>query len=120
MIKLFTKYITVGLFNTAIHWLVFAAGVYIFSLNQTTANFLAFSIAVTFSFFANAHFTFKSRPKVRGYFLFIIFMGFMSIAVGKISDYYMITPLFTLIEFSFISLVCGFFYSKFIVFREKI
>lgn len=54
VLKLFSKYLTVGVFNTAIHWFVFAVGVYMFSVNQAAANFLAFATAVTFSFFANA------------------------------------------------------------------
>ena len=119
VIKLFTKYITVGVFNTALHWFVFSVGVYIFSVNQASANLLAFVTAVTFSFFANAAFTFKARPKVKGYFLFVAFMGLMSVLVGKLSDYYQIAPIITLVEFSLISLVCGFFYSKHIVFREE-
>lgn len=119
MLNLFSKYLTVGVFNTAIHWLVFAVGVYMFSVNQAAANFLAFATAVTFSFFANAAFTFKSKPKVKGYFLFVTFMGLMSVMVGKLSDYYQISPIITLVEFSLISLIFGFFYSKHIVFREE-
>ena len=119
MFKLFSRYITVGVFNTAIHWLVFSAGIYMFSVNQAAANILAFATAVTFSFFANANFTFKSKPKVKGYFLFVAFMGLMGVLVGKMSDYYQIAPIVTLIEFSLISLICGFFYSKHIVFREE-
>lgn len=119
MLKLFSKYLTVGVLNTAIHWLVFAAGVYVFSVNQAAANFLAFAVAVTFSFFANAAFTFKSKPKAKGYFLFVSFMGLMSVLVGKLSDYYQISPIITLVEFSLLSLVCGFFYSRYVVFREE-
>ena len=119
MLKLFSKYLTVGVLNTAIHWFVFAIGVYIFSVNQATANFLAFATAVTFSFFANAAVTFKSKPKVKGYFLFVTFMGLLSGLVGKLADYYQIAPIITLVEFSLISLICGFFYSKHIVFREE-
>jgi len=119
MLKLFSKYLTVGVFNTAIHWIVFSVGVYMLSVNQAAANLLAFATAVTFSFFANAAFTFKSKPKVRGYFLFVTFMGLMSVLVGKVSDYYQISPIITLVEFSLISLICGFFYSKLVVFREK-
>jgi len=118
MLKLFTKYLTIGVFNTAIHWMVFWVGVYVFMVNQAAANFLAFATAVTFSFFANASFTFKSKPKFRGYFLFVMFMGLMSVLVGKLSDYYQIAPIITLVEFSLISLVCGFFYSRYVVFRE--
>ncbi|EHM45999.1 GtrA-like protein [Yokenella regensburgei ATCC 43003] len=118
MLKLFTRYVSVGVLNTALHWIVFSVGVYMFSVNQAAANFLAFVVAVSFSFFANARYTFKAKLKVRGYFLFVSFMGLMSIIVGKVSDYYQISPIITLIEFSAISLICGFFFSKLVVFKE--
>jgi putative flippase GtrA len=110
--------VSVGVLNTALHWIVFSVGVYMFSVNQAAANFLAFVVAVSFSFFANARYTFKAKLKVRGYFLFVSFMGLMSIIVGKVSDYYQISPIITLIEFSAISLICGFFFSKLVVFKE--
>lgn len=118
MLKLFSKYISIGVINTAIHWAVFVVGVYFLSVNQASANLIAFLVAVSFSFFANAKFTFKSKPSTKGYFYFVTFMGLMSIATGKISDYYSINPIITLIEFSAISLICGFFFSRYVVFRE--
>lgn len=119
MLKLFTRYISVGVINTALHWMVFSIGVYIFSVNQASANFIAFLVAVSFSFFANAIYTFKAKIRVRGYFIFISFMGLMSLIIGKASDYYQIPPIITLIEFSLISLVCGFFFSRLVVFKES-
>ncbi|MEL4015007.1 GtrA family protein [Dryocola clanedunensis] len=119
MLKLFSKYISIGVINTAIHWAVFGVGVYFFSVNQASANLIAFLFAVSFSFFANAKFTFKSKPSTKGYFYFVAFMGIMSIATGKVSDYYRINPIITLIEFSAISLICGFFFSRYVVFRES-
>ncbi|MGP9435719.1 GtrA family protein [Ewingella sp. AOP8-B2-18] len=118
MFNLFTKYLTVGVINTAIHWAAFSIAVYLFSVNQAAANFIAFATAVTFSFFANASFTFNAKPKPTRYLLFVSFMGVLSILVGKISDYYHIEPIITLIEFSVVSLVLGFIYSKYVVFRE--
>lgn len=119
MIKLFSKYVSVGLINTAIHWIVFAVGVYIFTVNQALANLLAFLVAVSFSFFANAKFTFKAKPSTKGYFLFVGFMGIMSVLVGKVSDHYQISPIVTLVEFSLISLICGFLFSNFVIFKEE-
>lgn len=119
MLKLFTKYITVGIVNTIIHWIVFGALVYFAAYDQSVGNLIAFLVAVTFSFFANAKFTFQARASGRRYFLFITFMGILSFISGQLSDHYNISPLITMIEFSAISLVCGFFYSKFIVFRKE-
>lgn len=119
MLKLFSKYFTVGIFNTALHWVVFAIFLYALHTNQAVANLVAFCVAVTFSFFANARFTFKAQATSARYILYIAFMGALSAGTGWIADYCGLPPLFTLITFSAISLICGFFYSKFIVFRSE-
>ncbi|EAN8083698.1 GtrA family protein, partial [Salmonella enterica subsp. enterica serovar Indiana] len=46
------------------------------------------------------------------------FMGTLSAVVGWMADKCSLPPLLTLITFSAISLICGFIYSKFIVFRD--
>lgn len=118
MIKLLSRYISVGIVNTALHWAVFGIMVYIMKNDQAVSNVVAFLCAVTFSFFANAKFTFNAKATSRGYILFVGFMGLLSFISGQISDRFNISPLITLIEFSSISLVCGFVYSKFVVFRD--
>lgn len=118
MLKLFSRYISVGVINTGIHWLVFAGAVYLMHLSQAVSNLVAFSIAVTFSFFANAKFTFNAKATTKGYLLFVTFMGFMSILVGYLSDHYKISPLITLVEFSAISLICGFLFSNYVIFKD--
>ncbi|KAB8307382.1 GtrA family protein [Erwinia endophytica] len=118
MLKLFTMYTSVGMFNTAIHWLIFAAMLYAGS-SQSTANLAAFCVAVTFSFFANAKWTFSAKATTIRYAMYVFFMGAMAAGVGNIADYAHINPVITLISFSAISLVAGFIYSNFIVFREK-
>ena len=111
MIKLLSRYISVGIVNTALHWAVFGIMVYIMKNDQAVSNVVAFLCAVTFSFFA-------AKATSRGYILFVGFMGLLSFISGQISDRFNISPLITLIEFSSISLVCGFVYSKFVVFRD--
>ncbi|WP_034918970.1 MULTISPECIES: GtrA family protein [Erwinia] len=117
MLKLFTKYASVGVINTLIHWFVFAVMFY-YGANQTMSNFGAFCIAVTFSFFVNAKWTFKSETTALRYMLYVAFMGVVASVVGWVADKCVLPPLVTLVVFSLISLVCGFIYSKFIVFRE--
>ncbi|KGD84453.1 GtrA family protein [Pantoea stewartii] len=117
MVKLFTKYFSVGVINTAIHWIVFLCLLY-GGANQTLANFGAFCVAVSFSFFVNARWTFKSETTAFRYMIYVLFMGSVASAVGWVSDKCSYPPLLTLIAFSAISLVCGFLYSKFIVFRD--
>ncbi|TPG62734.1 GtrA family protein [Ewingella americana] len=114
----FLRYASVGVVNTLIHWVTFFVLIFIGVTSQALCNFAAFSLAVSFSFFANARLTFKAQTTTLRYLLYVGFMGMLSYAVGWASDSYRIQPIFTLIVFSVISLVCGFFYSKFIVFRS--
>ncbi|GKX50976.1 GtrA family protein [Budvicia aquatica] len=118
MLKLFTKYLSIGVINTLIHWAIFAVLVYLLSMSQAVSNLLAFCAAVTFSFFANARFTFKAKATSSRYLIFVGFMGALSLIIGWMADKSKLSPIFTLIVFSAISLVCGFLYSKFVVFRS--
>lgn len=118
MLKLFAKYTSIGVINTLIHWVVFAVCIYAFHTSQALGNFAGFVVAVSFSFFANARFTFKSSTTTMRYMLYVGFMGTLSAAVGWAADKSGMAPIVTLILFSAISLVCGFVYSKFIVFRD--
>ncbi|QJT81348.1 GtrA family protein [Kosakonia sp. MUSA4] len=118
MLNLFSRYVSVGVVNTAIHWLVFGLLIHLVSMTQATANLIAFCVAVTFSFFANARWTFKTKVTYSGYIMFVLFMGFMAGLTGYLSDIMKVPPLITLVAFSAISLACGFIYSKLIVFRD--
>ncbi|MGR4049799.1 GtrA family protein [Kosakonia cowanii] len=118
MFKRFSTYASVGLINTALHWLIFCLCVYGFTLRQALANLAGFIVAVSFSFFANAKFTFKSSTTAGRYLMYVGFMGMLSVAVGWLADHSGTPPIVTLILFSAISLVCGFAWSKLIVFRD--
>lgn len=118
MLKLFAKYTSIGVINTLIHWVVFAVCIYALHTDQTLGNFAGFVVAVSFSFFANARFTFKSSTTTMRYMLYVAFLGSLSAGVGWAADKTDLAPLITLTVFSAISLVCGFIYSKFIVFRD--
>lgn len=118
MLKLFAKYTSIGVINTLIHWAVFAACIYAFHTGQALGNFAGFVVAVSFSFFANARFTFKSSTTTLRYMMYVGFMGTLSAIVGWIADKSDLAPVITLVAFSALSLVCGFIYSKFIVFRD--
>ena len=118
MLKLFAKYTSIGVLNTLIHWAVFGVCIYSAHTNQALANFAGFVVAVSFSFFANAKFTFKASTTTMRYMLYVGFMGTLSATVGWAADRCSLPPIVTLVTFSAISLVCGFVYSKFIVFRD--
>ncbi|HGK4778884.1 GtrA family protein [Enterobacter cloacae] len=118
MLKLFTRYVSVGVVNTALHWLCFGALMHFFGATQAVANVIAFCIAVTFSFYANAKWTFNSQATSGRYVAFVLFMGIMAALIGYAADSIGAPPVVTLIAFSAFSLVAGFIYSKFIVFRD--
>lgn len=113
----FIKYFSVGILNTLIHWVVFFLLIEITPSNQSLANLVAFAIAVSFSFVMNAKYTFKKKATGLRYFLFIIFMGSLSYMIGLIADIFNVYPIITLFIFSAISLVLGYLYSKWIVFK---
>lgn len=118
MLKLFSRYVSVGVLNTAIHWVCFGVMLSLIGMNQAISNLVAFCVAVTFSFFVNAKWTFKSKATTGRYVAFVIFMGAMAALTGYIADRLHAPALITLIAFSGFSLVAGFIYSKFIVFRD--
>ncbi|HDR2623539.1 TPA: GtrA family protein [Enterobacter chuandaensis] len=118
MLKLFSRYVSVGVINTALHWVCFGALLHFLDTTQAVANVIAFGIAVTFSFFANAIWTFKSQATSGRYIAFVTFMGIMAGMTGYIADAIGAPPIVTLVAFSGFSLVAGFIYSKFIIFRD--
>lgn len=117
MLKLFSRYVSVGVINTALHWVCFGLLFHFFGTSQAVSNVIAFCFAVTFSFFANAKWTFKSKATSARYMSFVTFMGVMAGLTGYVADEIGAPPVVTLIAFSGFSLVAGFIYSKFIVFR---
>lgn len=118
MFRSFFRYASVGVINTAIHWISFYAIIHMARTDQALANFGAFCISVTFSFFANARWTFNSETTALRYMLYVMFMGAMAAFVGWLSDQFGLSTIFTLIAFSGVSLVFGFIYSKYIIFRQ--
>lgn len=75
MLKQFSRYFSVGILNTLIHWLVFSLCYYIFSFEQSISNLIGFVIAVIFSFFMNAKFTFNQQISSIKFISYIGFMG---------------------------------------------
>lgn len=117
MTKQFSRYSLIGLFNTALHWLVFAIVVSL-GFSQTLANGLGFITAVTGSYLLNSKITFKKAPNKKGYGYFVMGMGSISVLVGSLGDFFQWPGLLTLVIFSFISLTLGFFWSKWVVFKH--
>lgn len=103
--------------NTGAHWAVFAL-MLLGGASQSLSNLVAFCIAVTLSFFVNARWTFKSEATVIRYVVYVLFMGAMAFLVGWLADKMDVKPIVTLVTFSAVSLICGFIYSKFFVFKD--
>ncbi|WP_237886891.1 GtrA family protein [Pseudomonas sp. PGPR40] len=117
--KGFTTYAVVGVANTFIHWQIFYVLNTAAELSQATSNFAAFCVAASFSFYVNALYTFDAKVSVFGYLLFVGIMGALSFAIGRAADVWRLHGLVTVASFSLLSLVCGFFFFRFVVFRER-
>lgn len=117
MLKDFIRYFSIGIINTIIHWFVFIF-VFYFYPSQAISNFIGFGIAVTCSFFLNSRYTFQATPSLNKYLLFIFFMGGLNFLIGWKAQYISLSPIFTMMLSSGISLTLGFLYSKLIVFSK--
>ena len=115
----FSSYTVIGIANTLLHWQLFFFLRAAFDLSQTLSNFLAFCAAASFSFYANALYTFAVPASLGRYALFMICMGGLSLVVGGIADHWYFPGLVTVALFSLISLVVGFLLSKWLVFRVR-
>lgn len=118
LLKRFSRYLSVGVINTLLHWATFLLLNIGIGLAQSWSNLLAFAVAVTFSFFANARFTFHAEATLIRYLLFTGAMGGASYLVGAVADALALFPLITLVMFSALSLVLGFAFSQWVVFKE--
>ena len=116
MLKNFKIYSVIGIFNTGLHWIIFFLCGSL-GLLQAYSNLVAFTIASTFSYFMNSTFNFKKKVNGGGYFLFILGLGSISFLIGALADTFLINKIITLAIFSGVSLILGFIYSKYIVFK---
>lgn len=119
MLRHFTRYSIIGLLNTALHWGVFLFLTFAINQTQSVSNFIAFVIAASFSFYANARWNFSQKMNTGRYLLWLVIMGSMAILSGWAGEYCHIPAILTLIAFSFSSLLIGFIFAKFIVFKER-
>ena len=119
LVQRFSRYLSIGVVNTLLHWAVFLLLNLGLGVAQSWSNLLAFAVAVTFSFFANARYTFQAKATPLRYLLFTSAMGGLSFLVGATADTLALAPLVTLVVFSGLSLVLGFAYSQWFVFKER-
>ncbi|WP_248746283.1 GtrA family protein [Pseudomonas sp. MWU12-2037] len=115
--KHFSIYVYIGVLNTLIHWGVFLTLHSVLSVGQLVSNVCAFAVAATFSFYANSRYNFKRAASWARYLSFIGFMAFLSLAIGWLGDELAMPGIVTLFVFSGVSLVVGYFYASYVVFR---
>lgn len=113
----FASYTVIGIANTVIHWQVFFILRTAFDLSQAASNGLAFCVAASFSFYANTLYTFAKRASAGRFAMFMVCMGSLSLAVGRLADHWQLPGLVTVAVFSLTSLVLGFLISKVLIFR---
>ena len=109
-------YTIIGIANTLIHFIVFFIFVY-FSFSNAVSNIVAFFSAATFSFFANAKWTFQKQTNKKRYILFLLTMGSLAFMTGWVTDDFNVPAIFAVILFSFISWFIGFIASKKLIFK---
>lgn len=119
LIGKFLRYVSVGVLNTALHWCAFFTMHLWLGLSQAESNLWAFLLAVTFSFCVNARWTFRARTSAGRYVAFVVFMGALSYLVGRLGDSISLFPLATLALFSALSLLIGFAYSNWAIFKDQ-
>ncbi|EAP9711043.1 GtrA family protein [Salmonella enterica] len=61
MLKLFIRYVYVGVLSSAINLACFCALFILIIFSQEISNVIAFCVAVTFSFFVNSKWVFKAK-----------------------------------------------------------
>ena len=113
----FLKFGIVGLANTTIHWCVFFVVFYALPI-QAVSNVAGFLCAVTFSFFANARYTFKGRASVRRYLAYVTGMGMISLLIGLYGDWAQTWPVVTLLLSSGSGLCLGYFVARFVLLEK--
>ncbi|CAI8963664.1 CPS-53 (KpLE1) prophage; putative bactoprenol-linked glucose translocase [Pseudomonas sp. IT-P253] len=117
--KGFSRYTVIGVANTLIHWQIFFLLSVAADLSQAVSNLSAFCVAASFSYCMNALYTFDAKATPRGYLLFLGAMGALSLGIGHLGDVWKLHGLLTVAIFSALSLVFGFLFSKYVVFRER-
>lgn len=116
----FARYCLVGLLNTGFHAAVFLLFHSLLGMSQASSNLAGFLASVSLSFCLNARFTFDSSRSWRRYWAYCGFMGLVSLSVGALGDALAWPPIATLIVFSAMSLVLGYAFARYVVFRRTV
>lgn len=113
----FFRYACIGVLNTLIHACVFAALLKGPGLQQAPANLLGFLAAVSFSYFANARWTFRAPVSLNRYLLFTGFMAALAFALGQLGQWLRWPAPLTFFLFSGTSMLLGFVFARQVAFK---
>lgn len=114
-IKEVITYGAIGVLNTGIHFAIFYFVVQL-TYSQAIANSLGFVVAVVFSFYMNARFTFRVQPTLTKFLKMFVSMLIVSFVFGALGDYWMVTPCLTFIIYCVLNPIIGFLVAKFFVY----
>jgi putative flippase GtrA len=115
----FATYVLVGIANTVIHWQLFFILRIAYDLSQAYSNLWAFCAAASFSYYVNALYTFAIPTSLGRYLKFMLCIGGLSFALGKLGDQMQWPGGVTLTVYSAASLVAGFLISKWLMYRVR-
>lgn len=106
----FFRFALVGVVNTLLHALLLTGLMELIFINVVFANFFAFIMANIFSYFMNCKFTFKARPRLKGYAKFLsssllalVLTLAISALVGHLGYHYLVGFLFVVLFVPMIS-----------------
>lgn len=108
-------YALIGIVNTLLHFIVFYFSC--LSMSQSLSNFLAFTIAVIFSYFANSYLTFRKKKNIYAFLKMYVLMGGVAYGSGVVGDSLNMYPMLTFLGYSLISYILGYLLSKYIIFK---
>lgn len=119
MLKQFRSYSLIGVLNTVIHIAVFAL-LHANNVSATWANGVAFLSTATFSYWANAKWTFQqSFQSLPSYLIFVAWLGSLALFSGWLMDYLAWSSWLSIPFFMGMSVVLGFLGVKKMVFNKK-
>lgn len=112
----FLRYVCIGVINTTLHAAVFFCLIQADVADQSLANLCGFLLAATFSYMANARWTFRSQLSFRRYLLFTSFLALLAFGLGKVAQPLGWPPFYTFCLFSGLSLILGYTFARILVF----
>lgn len=114
------KYSWVGIGSTLIHLTVASSSIYLFALNATLSNTLAFLIAMIFSYTMNTKWSFQRSVNLNNsqrFFIVSLFSYLVIILISRTFDKWQFPPIYSVGVIALIIPLIGFIAHKFWTFK---